>query len=57
MNRDTPTDKDTKPKNPCPYHPEVELERKGRANWYCLKCKRSVMLELVYIYQAMEKTK
>jgi hypothetical protein len=57
MNRDTPTDKDTKPKNPCPYHPEVELERKGRANWYCLKFKRSVMLELVYIYQAMEKTK
>ena len=45
-----------KVKNPCPYHPELELERKGRANWYCKKCKRNVMIDLVYIAQTKTKT-
>lgn len=46
-----------KVKNPCPYHPELELERKGRANWYCKKCKRNVMIDLVYIAQALAPQK
>lgn len=53
----TPLTKGKEVKNPCPYHPNIELERKGRANWFCKQCGRNVMLELVFIAQAEEKTK
>lgn len=46
-----------KPKNPCPYHADVELIRRGRADWYCSKCKRNMMMELVFIHQALEQDK
>lgn len=49
--------KTDKIKNPCIYHPDVELECKGRANWYCKKCKRNVMLELVLMSDAFMKGK
>lgn len=38
----------------CPYHPEVELEHKGRAYLYCKECKRNVIMDLVLIEEAKQ---
>lgn len=42
-------------KSVCPYHKDVALVRLGRANWWCKKCKRNMMLELVLIHQLKDK--
>jgi ribosomal protein L37AE/L43A len=55
----TQSNKESKPQkvvNPCPYHPKVELVRRGRADWYCKKCKKNMMLELVLIAETTKES-